>query len=265
MPNIEAPLRAPVPMKAYFIIFEIQRVLAAIQYLGDSEVSGLVHTPLDCCYDEVSLTLVGKCDLVRVRSNFLEFWEKLSALENVFPLVWSDLQYDRVRDISSFLFQECRVKPGRIFSRYDMKEMKDKSGYKHRKPLAVDSLKKHGDVYYLKDLRETLWTRPYQWKFNPKPPEGVYPEVTNTLLIDSNRETNVTSPGNVLYTSPWHYPTDRHSNLVKNLFPFIRELAGSGENVREFMKKNRNMVPGLDPLGSKDHVVVELRKWQRAK
>lgn len=262
LPNIRAPPEVDVRMKTYFVVFEIQRVLAFIQNCGESDISGLVHTPQDCCFDEVSVTLVGKSDLVRVRTNFVEFWEKLSALENVFPVIWSELRYDRVRDICSFLFQECSRKPGRIFSHYDMVEMRDRSGYKHRKPVAPGSIQRHGDVYHLKDVKEVLWSRTHNWQFNPMPPSGVHPDLTNTLLIDPNQETNISSPGNVLFPLPWHNILDRHSSLVRYLFPFIDELAHSGENVREFVKKNRFKVPGLDPVGSKSHVAVALKKWR---
>lgn len=265
LPNNPTPEVPHVPTKTYFVIFELQRVLVNIQNVGESDISGLVHSPADSCLDEVSLTLVGTSDLVRVRTNFIEFWEKVCALKNVFPVIWSDLPYARVRDITSFLFQECTVKPGRIFSRYDMVEMRDAGGFRHRKPISPGSLKRWGDVYYLKDLRSTLWTKPYQWNFNPMPPEDVHPDASNTLLIDGNRETTVLSPGNVLYPFPWYGPLDRHSNLVKNLFPFIENLARSGEPVRDFMKKNCSRVPGDEPLDGKAHVLVELRKWQRAK
>ena len=248
-------------LKTYFIVFELQRVLVYAQTVSDFKNMGLVHVPSDCCFDEVSVTLVGKSDRVRVRTNFVPFWSKMCELDNVFPIIWSDMPYERVRDICSFLFQECSKKPGIVLSRYDMKSMRDSSGYFHRRPLDVGSLKKHGDIYMLKDLKDTMWDKTYTWKSTPRPPVDVYPDSRNTLLIDPNQESNITSPDNVLYPTPWYSPVDRHSCLERNLFPIIHELAQSGENVRSFMKKHRHMVPGVDPLDKKSHVREEYRKW----
>jgi hypothetical protein len=225
-----------------------------------------VHKPSHERYDEVSETLVNRSDLVRVRTSFVKFWTGLAKLDNVFPLVWSNMPDDRTTGIVKFSFQSRPRPPGRHFSRCEMYGTVDRNGSSHRKPKPHGSLKRRGEVYAVKDLKAGLWSTPYQYSFDPAPPlYDRYPNETNTLLIDPDREIAVMTPSNVLHPSPWHGPRDRHSCLLSHLFPFIRDLASSGQDVGSHVKDHRCEVEGLDPLKVDTHVCVEMRKWLRAR